>query len=67
MDFIRRTWSEIDLDALDYNTKSIKAKMDGGKPASFQAGSQTCKKRSGPFAVHQLFPTPGSSVRARKL
>ena len=27
MDFIRRTWAEIDLDALDYNIKSIKAKM----------------------------------------
>lgn len=27
MDFIRRTWAEVDLDALDYNIKSIKSKM----------------------------------------
>lgn len=27
MDFIKRTWAEIDLDALDYNIKSIKGKM----------------------------------------
>jgi alanine racemase len=27
MDFIKRTWAEIDLDALDYNIKSIKSKM----------------------------------------
>ena len=31
MDFIRRTWAEIDLDALDYNIKSIKAKMKDGQ------------------------------------
>lgn len=30
MDFIRRTWAEIDLDALDYNIKSIKSKMKDG-------------------------------------
>ena len=29
MDFIRRTWAEIDLDALDYNIKSIKAESYG--------------------------------------
>ena len=28
MDFIKRTWAEIDLDALDYNIKSIKSKME---------------------------------------
>lgn len=27
MDFIKRTWAEVDLDALDYNIKSIKGKM----------------------------------------
>ena len=27
MDFIKRTWAEIDLDALEYNIKSIKSKM----------------------------------------
>lgn len=27
MDFIRRTWAEIDLDALDYNINSIKGKL----------------------------------------
>ena len=27
MDFIKRTWAEVDLDALDYNIKSIKSKM----------------------------------------
>ena len=27
MDFIKRTWAEIDLDALEYNMKSIKSKM----------------------------------------
>lgn len=31
MDFIRRTWAEIDLDALDYNIKSIKSKMKDGQ------------------------------------
>ncbi len=33
MDFIRRTWAEIDLDALDYNIKSIKAKMKNDSEA----------------------------------
>ncbi len=32
MDFIRRTWAEIDLDALDYNIKSIKAAVPAGHP-----------------------------------
>ncbi len=31
MDFIRRTWAEIDLDALDYNMKNIRAKMKDGQ------------------------------------
>ena len=30
--------------------------MGGGKPASFQAGSQTCKKRSGPLPSISCFP-----------
>lgn len=30
MDFIKRTWAEVDLDALDYNIKSIKSKMAPG-------------------------------------
>ncbi|NLK36769.1 MAG: alanine racemase [Epulopiscium sp.] len=32
MDFIRRTWAEIDLDALDYNIKNIKAAVPEGHP-----------------------------------
>lgn len=31
MDFIRRTWAEIDLDALDYNIQSIRSKMKDGQ------------------------------------
>lgn len=31
MDFIRRTWAEIDLDALDYNIKNIRSKMKDGE------------------------------------
>ena len=32
MEFIKRTWAEIDLDALKYNMKSIKSKMKEGHP-----------------------------------
>lgn len=31
MDFIRRTWAEIDMDALAYNIKSIKSKLAEGE------------------------------------
>jgi len=31
MDFFRRTWAEIDLDALDYNVNSIQSKMELGQ------------------------------------
>lgn len=31
MDFIKRTWAEIDLDALDYNIKNIRSKMKDGE------------------------------------
>lgn len=31
MDFIRRTWAEIDLDALDYNIQNIRSKMKDGQ------------------------------------
>lgn len=31
MDFIRRTWAEIDLDALDYNIQNIRSKMQDGQ------------------------------------